>query len=121
MEEVDDYNYVSRLCWLLGKDALNMVRVYVRRGDIDAAKVWNMVRHPRVLAVNIYDDNRHLDLEERFERVLEFWYEQTLFRLQPQEVQALLVDVLTKARCSPKVIDGVKAKMTHQVVDQITG
>ena len=121
MAEFDDYHYVSQLCYLWGRDTLDIFRLSVKRGDIDSSKVYNIARDPRVLAVNTYNDNIHLDLMERFERVLEYWVVQTLFNFKPHEAQELLVEVLTRARCSNLVIARIKSKMACEKVDQNSG
>ena len=40
----------------------------------------------------VYDENHHLPLKERFERILEFWLNDQLFHLQPPSARALLVE-----------------------------
>ena len=77
----------------------------MKSGEIDAFQVWNLALHRRVDARKIYNENRHLPLTERFERILEFWLNEKLFRLQPESARALLVEVLTKARCTLKVME----------------
>ena len=86
-----------------------------------SSKVWSLRQHRRVQARLIYNENRHLMLNERFERILEFWLNQELFRLQPQSAQALLVEVLTEARCTPKVISIIEQKMSVETENQPAG
>ena len=104
-EEEEDYHYESRLCGLWGRETLDTLRYLVKIGEIEASQVWSLAQHRRVGARLVYNENRDLPLNERFERILEFWLNQELFRLQPQSAQALLVEVLTEARCTPKVME----------------
>ena len=120
-EEEDDYHYESRLCGLWGRETLDTLRYLVKIGEIEASQVWSLAQHRRVRARNVYEENRHLPLNERFERILEFWLNQHLFRLQPESAQALLVEVLTEAHCSPKVVAIIQQKMTFQAEDQPAG
>ena len=76
----------------------------MKTGEIAAPEVWSLAQHRRVQAHNVYNGNRHLPLNER-ERILEFWLNEKLFRLQPESARALLVEVLTEARCTPKVME----------------
>ena len=101
MDPDDDYHYESRLCWLWEKETLNQVRLLVKRGEIDASKIWRLAQNPRVKALNTYNANRHLEIEETFERILQFWVDQKLFGLKPPEAQDLLLEVLNDSLCSP--------------------
>ena len=120
-EEEDDYHYESRLCGLWGREALNTLRYLVKSGEIEAPEVWSLAQHRRVRARIIYNENKHLPLTETFERILEFWLNQELFRLQPESARALLVEVLTDSRCTPKVIAIIEQKMGLQTGDQPAG
>ena len=93
----------------------------MKSGEIEASQVWSLAQHRRVRARLVYNENRDLPLNERFERILEFWLNQHLFRLQPQSARTLLVEVLTEARCSPKVIAIIQQKMRLQSEDQPAG
>ena len=117
----DDYHYESRLCGLWGRGTLDTLRYLVKSGEIEASQVWSLAQHRRVQARLAYNENRDLPLNERFERILEFWLNQHLFRLQPPSAQALLVEVLTEAHCSPKVVAIIEQKMTFQTEDQPAG
>ena len=121
MAEEEDYHYVSRLCGLWGRETLDTLRYLVKSGEIEASQVWSLAQHRRVGARMAYNENRDLPLNERFERILEFWLNQELFRLQPQSAGALLVEVLTEARCTNKVIAIIQQKMTFQAGDQSAG
>ena len=121
-EEEYQYHYESRLCWLWGRETLNTLRLFVKTGEIDANILRNLAQNPKVMALPVYDENRFvIGVVETFERILEFWVNQRLFRYQPEEAQALLVDVLTKSRCTPKVIEMIKSKMTSQLDVQSGG
>ena len=85
-----------------------------KRGEIDASKIWRLAQNPRVKALNTYNANRHLEIEETFERILQFWVDQKLFGLKPPEAQDLLLEVLNDSLCSPKVIEIIKSKLSHQ-------
>ena len=120
-EEEDDYHYESRLCGLWGREPLDTLRYLVKIGEIEASQVWSLAQHRRVGARLVYNENRDLPLNERFERILEFWLNQELFRLQPQSARALLVEVLTEARCTNKVVAIIQQKMSFQAEDQHPG
>ena len=120
MEE-DDYHYESRLCGLWGRETLDTLRYLVKSGEIEASQVWSLAQHRRVRALLVYNEHQHLPLNERFERILEFWLNQQLFRLPPQSARALLVEVLTEARCTPKVIAIIQQKMGLQPEGQPAG
>ena len=79
----EDYHYESRLCGLWGKETLNTLRRLVKKGEIETSQVRSLAQHRRVQALNVYNENRHLMLNERFARILEFWLNQDLFLLQP--------------------------------------
>ena len=114
-EEDHHYHYESKLCSLWGRETLNTLRLFVKTGEIDANILRNLAQNPKVMALPVYDEYRHvIGVLETFERILEFWVNQRLFRYQPEEAQALLVDVLTKSCCTPKVIEMIKSKMTSQ-------
>ena len=117
----EDYHYESRLCGLWGRETLNTLKYLVKIGEIESSQIWSLAQHRRVQARLIYNENRHLMLNERFERILEFWLNQELFRLQPQSAQALLVEVLTEARCTPKVISIIEQKMSVETENQPAG
>ena len=121
MEEEEDYHYESRLSGLWGRGTLNTLRHLVGSGEIDGSQVWSLAQHRKVMARRIYNENQHLPLNMRFEKILEFWCDMQLFRLQPQSAQSLLVEVLTDAFCTPKVIAIIKQKMAFQGEDQPAG
>ena len=121
MAEEEDYHYESRLCGLWGRETLDTLRYLVKIGEIEASQVWSLAQHRRVGARLVYNENRDLPLNERFERILEFWLNQELFRLQPQSAGALLVEVLTDARCTPKVIAIIEQKISFPAEDQPVG
>ena len=121
MAEEDDYHYESRLCGLWGRETLDTLRYLVKSGEIEASQVWSLAQHRRVRALLVYNEHQHLPLNERFERILEFWLNEQLFSLQPQPAQALLVEVLTEARCTPKVIAIIQQKMGLKTEDQPAG
>ena len=120
-EEEDDYHYESRLCGLWGRRTLDSLRYLVKIGEIEAPQVWSLAQHRRVRALLVYNEHQHLPLNERFERILEFWLNEQLFSLQPQSARALLVEVLTEARCTPKVISIIEQKMSFQAQSQPAG
>ena len=121
MAEEDDYHYESRLCGLWGRETLDSLRYLVKSGEIEASQVWSLAQHRRVRALLVYNEHQHLPLNERFERILEFWLNEQLFRLQPQSAQVLLVEVLTEAHCTPKVIAIIQQKMGLQPEGQPAG
>ena len=48
---------------------------------------------------------------EQLEGVLEHWVNEELFNCQPAQAQQLLTEVLTKVRCSNKVVHIINSKM----------
>ena len=102
-------DYESLLSRLWGEETFEQLRDLVKVGEIDDVMVNNFAR--RVKAVNTFNANRHLNLVEQFERILEFWVNQELFNYQPAKAQDVLTEVLTKARCTNKVVYIIKSKM----------
>ena len=121
MEEDEDYHYESQLCRLWGRETLETLRYLVKTGEIEAPEVRSLAQHERVRARLVYNEHQHLPLNERFERILEFWLNQHLFHLQLESARTLLVEVLTEARCTNKVIAIIREKMTFQPTNQSAG
>ena len=63
----------------------------------------------------VFDDCQHkgLDVVETFERMLEKWYEEELFRSSGSDAQLRLIGVIEMSRCSPLVLVKVVGKMQN--------
>ena len=60
-------------------------------------------------ARRIYNEHRNkVDLVETFERMLEEWFNQNLFDIQPSEAKEKLVKALTDGRCSERIVKGIQ-------------
>ena len=119
--EEEDNHYESGLGRLWGPDVLDTLRYLVRTGEIAASEVRSLAQHRRVQARNVYNENRHLPLNERFERILEFWFNQELCRLQPLSAADLLMEVLIEARCTLKVISIIEQNIEIGFVGEMVG
>ena len=107
-----DSDYGTKLRELWGR-GLDTVRLYVRRGDIEADKIRTFAMSGQVKALAVYNQHRHtLRLEDTFERILEHWLNDSLYRYQPQQAQETLLEVLRQARWPNRFIDGVKSKLS---------
>ena len=97
---------MAGLARLWGGDTLEKLREYVRRGDIKAPNIATMAG--RMGVRRVYNENcDRMDLVETFERMLEEWYNQTLFDIEPLEAKHDLVRILEKSRCQRKFISRI--------------
>lgn len=109
-----DSDYGTKLRELWGR-GLDTVRLYVRRGDIEADKIRSLAMNEQVGALDVYDNYRYTQqqpLDVTFERILEHWLNDSLYRYQPQQAQETLLEVLRQARWPNRFIDGVKSKLS---------
>ena len=100
-------DYLTALSTLWGEETLKQVREYVRRGDIKEPAIKTMAAKMDVLRV--YQENWHkLGLVDTFESMLEEWFDQTLFDLEPADARQRLVTVLRDSGCSKKVVTHIQ-------------
>ena len=94
---------------LWGTEALRRLREYVESGDITEDQMKSIADNPEVVAVNA---NIHQNSSETFERILEVWFEEKVFNCQLAEAQRAVVEVLTRARCSNKVLLSFRSRLS---------
>ena len=100
-------DYLTALPKLWGEETLKQVREYVRRGDIKGPAIRTMAAKMDVLRV--YQENWHkLGLVVTFESMLEEWFDQTLFDLEPADARQRLVTVLRDSGCSKRVFTHIQ-------------
>ena len=79
----EDYeNYETLLYHIWGKATLNKLRELVKHGDIDADRVRDISAHTNTRLLVTYDEHSRSGVVETFERILEEWVNQSLFRLR---------------------------------------
>ena len=108
-EEFPDPNedYATGLVKLWGKDTLKQLRLCVSKGYIRDENIQTMASKMDVL--RIYNENCHkVDLETTVERMLEAWYNETLFDKNPSEAKSMLVSVLNDGRVSRRFVSLIK-------------
>ena len=100
-----DYETGLRTLW---SDAtLTTIRTFIKQGMVQDFHLRTMAIKMGVLAVY----NQHifkLGVLETCERMLEAWYEATIFQLEEIEAKEALVNVMEASRCSELVIAGIR-------------
>ena len=100
-----DYETGMRRLW--GETTLTTIRTFIKQGQIQDFHLRTMAIKMGVLAVY----NQHifkLGVLETFERMLEGWFEGTLFQLQEMEAKESLLSVMEASRCTELVIAGIR-------------
>ena len=96
-------DYESALSQLWGEETLQQLQEFVRAGDITDPTVRTMAGKMGLL--RIYNENQHkVDLVFTFALMLEHWYKEELFDLQPSEARSRLISVLTGSKASNMVV-----------------
>jgi len=100
-------DYESALSQLWGEETLQQLQEFVRAGDITDPTVRTMAGKMGLL--RIYNENQHkVDLVYTFALMLEHWYKEELFDLQPPEARSRLISVLTGSKASNMVVARIK-------------
>ena len=103
----DDYR--TGLSRLWGADTVKQLRGYVDQGDIEGHHIRSMA--DRMGTKRIYDENiklRGMDLVVTFDRMLEKFYDETLFDKHPDLAKDILVKLLEDAGCSRRFVTGIQ-------------
>ena len=108
-----DYELV--LNRLFGEDTVTQLREFVKKGDIDGIQVSSIAE--RAQASVPYQENRSHGVVVAFDEVLKYWVNEQLFNYRPEEAKQLLLDVLTKARCSNRIVHTIKSMTVHHTTD----
>ena len=96
-------DYESALSQLWGEETLQQLQEFVRTGDITDPTVRTMAGKMGLL--RIYNENQHkVDLVYTFALMLEHWYKEELFDLQPYEARSRLISVLIGSKASNMVV-----------------
>ena len=128
-----DYELV--LNRLFGENAVTKLREFVKKGDIEGVQVCT-VMHCTVLYCTIlycidgvqvssiaervnasvpYQEYRSNGVVVAFDKVLKYWVNEKLYNYQPEQAKHLLLDVLTKAGCSNRIVDTIKSMIIHNI------
>ena len=125
-----DYELV--LNRLFGEEAVTKLREFVKKGDIDGVQVCTVLYctvlycidgvqvssiAERVNALVPYQEYRSNGVVVAFDKVLKYWVNDQLFNYRPEKAKHLLLDVLTKARCSNRIVHTIKSMTVHQTTD----
>ena len=100
-----DYETGLRTLW--SDASLTTIRTFIKQGMVQDFNLRTMAIKMGVLSVY----NQHifqLGVLETFERMLEGWYEQTIFQLEEIEAKEALVFVMEASRCSELVVAGIR-------------
>ena len=96
-------DYESALSQLWGEETLQQLQEFVRAGDITDPTLRTMAGKMGLL--RIYNENQHkVDLVYTFALMLEHWYKEELFDLEPLEARSRLISVLTGSKASNMVV-----------------
>ena len=106
-----DYELV--LNRLFGEDTVTQLRKFVKKGDIDGVQVSSIAE--RVNASVPYQEYRSNGVVVAFDKVLKYWVNEKLYNYQPEKAKHLLLDVLTKAGCSNRIVDTIKSMIIHNI------
>ena len=100
-------DYESALSQLWGEETLQQLQEFVRAGDITDPTVRTMAGKMGLL--RIYNENQHkVDLVFTFALMLEHWYKEELFDLQPSEARSRLISVLTGSKAPNMVVSRIQ-------------
>ena len=100
---------------LLGEKTVTKLREFVKKGDIDGVQVSSIAERAQALVP--YQENRTHGVVVAFDKVLKYWVNDQLFNYRPEKAKQLLLDVLTKARCSNRIVHTIKSMTVHQTTD----
>ena len=105
MADSDDYERGLARLW--GEETLKQLREFVKRGDIEEPNISNM--SARMGVKRIYNENCHkFNLVETFDRMLEGWFNETLFHLQPREATDDLLRIIEASNCTKRIASRLK-------------
>ena len=86
-----------------GRTSVQKLRSYVENGEFNITNIENFAKSDHVKQLRTFNTNKSLDPVEIFERVLEAWYDKTLFEMTPEEIKNKLTGALKESRCKRKI------------------
>ena len=86
-----------------GRTQLQKLRFYVENGEFNITNIENFAKSNHFKQLRAFNTNKSLDPVEIFERVLEAWYDQTLFEMTPEAIKNYLRGALKESRCKRKI------------------
>ena len=98
-----DESYHSFLERNWGKTALQKLRSYVEEGEFNITNIKNFAKSGHVKLLRSFHMNETLDPVEIFEGVLEDWYNNTLFKMSPEDAKNKLRGALKDSRCERRI------------------
>ena len=79
---------------LLGERIVKELLEFIRSGTLDRSQIQKMSYKMKAAIVFNHCMGRQLNLIDTLCRMLDYWFQNEIFSLQPQEAKALLVDIL---------------------------
>ena len=112
---------------LLGERIIQELFEFIRRGTVDSSQIQRMSYKMKAVMVFNHCMSRQLNLIDTLCRMLDHWFQNQIFSLQPHEAKTLLVDFLKDT--SPLIVSeniknlakdetGTKLSPTRKFPDQ---
>ena len=79
---------------LLGESIIKELFDFIRTGTVDRSQIQKMSYKMKAVMVFNHCMSRQLNLIDTLSRMLDHWFADQIFSLQPAEAKALLVDIL---------------------------
>ena len=96
--------YEAGLSSLWGNKAFDLLRKFVKDGDIEEIQVKVMAERMNVKTVYERMRSQGKEICFIFDEMLEKWYNEELFRVSPSEASSRLTDIMSRSRCSPRML-----------------
>ena len=87
---------------LLGERVVKELLEFIRSGTVDRSQIQKISYKMKAVIVFNHCMERQLNLIDTLCRMLDFWFQNEIFSLQPHEAKALLVDILKET--SPLIV-----------------
>lgn len=108
--EIPEYNIGLETLW--GELALRKLRSYIFNGKM--SKVPHIENFAKCVNLQrIFDEFKEQDAVELFERLLEEWYDEDLFELDPVNAQNKLSLAIENSRCAKRVKTDITRSMAE--------
>ena len=90
---------------LLGERVIQELFEFIRRGTVDSSQIQRMSYKMKTVMVFNHCMSRQLNLIDTLCRMLDHWFQNQIFSLQPHEAKTLLVDFLKDT--SPLIVSKI--------------
>ena len=107
--------YEAGLSSLWGNKAFDLLRKFVKDGDIEEIQVKVMAERMNVKTVYERMRSQGKEICFIFDEMLEKWYNEELFRVSPSEASSRLTDIMSRSRCSPRIVSSISNTLSHSV------